>query len=723
MREALPRFLFALLIATAFAATGCSDPGPSEEGGDTGEDTTPSDADAGPDTSNNPEYEVGNFCLESGECGPEWCDKQKGGCVECFMTSHCPDDLVCFNGECVDLVSCEDTCEAGVCVDNVCVECETDEDCDGTFVCVEQVCRPPAALCDADEDCHPIGATCDETSGICQDCTDDSQCQTGGEYCNEGVCTPLTCIPGEQSCLGDLIQICRTDGQGYYLIACSEGESCLKGSCTELDCVPNTTECLQHQIKECTEDGTLIIKGCGPSQECVNGECQEMRQRVLVIFDTSGSMNSYAEKQEYPKYCASSSDENCLQPWPTCEGDSDPFTVAGLSKKVFSQFFKSEDTQHVHFALQRFPQRTSDSPPVCEGGYYVGDTIMTNDPGNHTTPLGSFTWFDAFLSEIILVPFPPPDSTSNLLSLIHWLDFKETLFETDESCLAPEDCEDGVCIGPTWASKKCHVFTNPELRMHGWTPLGRSLYYAGEYLRRNVVVDGKPCETDTDCASVGYYCNEVNKCYDPMRDCRLTVVVLFTDGGETEFQYTNQFFHPAVQAKRLRYGLSCSSDDDCSKLPFCTPVDSGLDCVTDDDCLLTDYECNEVLGACLHKTDLNCNSNYCQKTSEAAPTGYCSNDVIEAVGAPTISLQDTQFGQDHLTDYNGNPISVIVNVVDASTTADDIEESSITLTNNFQIALHGGGLHVVVSVDDEADFLAKLKATIDPKSLFEQCSF
>jgi hypothetical protein len=66
---------------------------------------------------------------------------------------------------------------------------------------------------------------------------------------------------------------------------------------------------------------------------------------------------------------------------------------------------------------------------------------------------------------------------------------------------------------------------------------------------------------------------------------------------------------------------------------------------------------------------------------------------------------------------------VIVNVEDASTTADDIEESSITLTNNYQIALHGGGLHVVVSVDDEADFLAKLKATIDPKSLFEQCSF
>ena len=84
---------------------------------------------------------------------------------------------------------------------------------------------------------------------------------------------------------------------------------------------------------------------------------------------------------------------------------------------------------------------------------------------------------------------------------------------------------------------------------------------------------------------------------------------------------------------------------------------------------------------------------------------------------------DNQFNQNRLLDYNGNPINVLVNVVDASVSAEDIEDDVVTLTNNYQIALHGGGLHVVVSVEDEADFLAKLKASIDAKSLFEQCSF
>jgi hypothetical protein len=101
--------------------------------------------------------------------------------------------------------------------------------------------------------------------------------------------------------------------------------------------------------------------------------------------------------------------------------------------------------------------------------------------------------------------------------------------------------------------------------------------------------------------------------------------------------------------------------------------------------------------------------------------GYCTNSIIEEQGAPVISFRDLDYGQDRLLDANGNPINLIVNVVDASTMAAEGSTDN-TLTNNYQIALHGGGLHVVVAVDDEADFLAKLKGTIDPKSLYEQCT-
>ena len=196
------------------------------------------------------------------------------------------------------------------------------------------------------------------------------------------------------------------------------------------------------------------------------------------------------------------------------------------------------------------------------------------------------------------------------------------------------------------------------------------------------------------------------------------VVVLFTDGGETQWPFTNSYFNPAVQAKRLRYGLSCQSDDDCSAIPFCRPVQlEGQVCSKDDDCLLSDYDCNVALGVCEHKEDQECIPNYCNL--EGSPP-YCTNAKIEEEGAPAISFTDMQYGQDRLLDYNGNPINVIVNVVDASVSAEDIEDSGVNLTNNSRSSMRG--LHVVVCVEDEADS-SQLKASIDAKSLFEQCKF
>lgn len=666
-------------------------------------------------------YEVGGICQTSSECAGGWCDKAKGGCVDCFLTAHCEDDEMCMNGVCVPKESCGDgeSCTQGICLDSGdCGDCQVDSDCADGLICVDQVCRPPFGPCESDADCEEIAAVCDASTGSCVDCKNDSQCGNG-EYCKDKQCYPNPCNAGEANCVDNDVQICRSDGLGYYLIPCAEELSCLNGQCLQTECTPGVTECLQHQVKDCTPDGKLIIKNCPPNQECIEGACAAMRQRVLVIFDTSGSMNAIAAKKEWPNYCSEPGQEECLTPWPECEDNNSPFTVSGISKKVFSQFFKSDDTQNVLFGLQRFPQRAVASAPVCEGGYYQGDTLITDDPGAHTVPLGIQTFLDKNLHEIVLVEFPKETGSNNLLSLIQWLDFKETLFETTKTCFQTPDCSQGVCLGPI-GNKKCHTFTNPELRAHGWTPLGQSLFYAGEYLRRDVIVDGKACTTSEDCGSPGYYCNEVGKCYDPLKECRLNVIVLFTDGGETQWPFTNSYFNPAVQAKRLRYGLACQTDEDCSAIPFCRPVQLDQVCSKDEDCLLSDYECNVAVGVCEHKEDQECFPTYCNMEKG---TPYCTNELIETQGAPPITFTDQQFSQDRLLDYNGNPINVIVNVVDASVSAEDIESNGVTLTNNYQIALHGGGLHVLVSVEDEADFLAKLKASIDAKSLFGQCSF
>jgi hypothetical protein len=167
--------------------------------------------------------------------------------------------------------------------------------------------------------------------------------------------------------------------------------------------------------------------------------------------------------------------------------------------------------------------------------------------------------------------------------------------------------------------------------------------------------------------------------------------VLFTDGAETEYPSTNDFFNPQVQAKRLRYGLGCTTDDECSKLTFCRPKKEKP----------SETECFQP---------------------RCGDDGYCTNDaIVNDPQAQKVSyVDDSLYDANRLRDANGNPIDVIVNVEDASG-ADKTLVDDVTNANRL-VALYGGGVHVVVSAGDEADFLASLKKTIDFKSLFSQCA-
>ena len=686
------RWCLTILLASLGA---CRDPAPAEVS-DTGAPVdvgpgTDGATDAAPDVQGpDPTYEVGDPCTTSEQCSAGVCDKRKGGCVECTTTSECIDSKTCFNGACTDNALCADgaPCVAGVCgPDERCVECLVDSDCQGSFQCVGSVCRPPYGPCTSKDQCD--SGTCVPSTQTCGDCLDDSTCATW-ESCQDYRCVPKACEPGVPVCEGDAIRLCRKDGTGSHLIPCQTGKSCIAGVCVDKQCEPGTTACVKYQQKICTDTGEVLIKNCPPGQECREGECRNMRQRVLVVFDTSGSMNLFPGTEVYPKLCGGDTEDQCLEPWPACEPPTGPFTTMGVSKRVFSQFFSSDDTADVIFALQRFPQAAKRSTPVCEGGYYEGDVVMSGDDGAHATVMGTPTWFDGALDEVVLVPFPPPGSTSNLLPLLQWMDFKETLLKTETICGGPDECQGGVCLGPA-GNRRCYTFTNPELRAHGWTPLGKSLFYAGEYIRRYVVVDGKNCLDDEDCGSPGYFCGPEGKCFDPLKACRINVVVLFTDGGETEYPSTNDFFNPQVQAKRLRYGLACTSDAECSQLNFCRPKKDKPD----------EKECFEP---------------YC------SAEGYCTNDAIaNDPQKQKIAYKDLpEWQADRLRDANGNPIDVIVNVVDAS--QEDKGQADDVTNANRLIALYGGGVHVVVSVDDEADFLANLKKTIDFKSLFSQCA-
>ena len=77
-----------------------------------------------------------------------------------------------------------------------------------------------------------------------------------------------------------------------------------------------------------------------------------------------------------------------------------------------------------------------------------------------------------------------------------------------------------------------------------------------------------PCDADADCHNANYVCDK-GKCKDPLRSCRDTVVILFTDGGESA---NNDYDSPWVQAKRMSIGLGCDSDADCVGGATCQSV-------------------------------------------------------------------------------------------------------------------------------------------------------
>ena len=122
-------------------------------------------------------------------------------------------------------------------------------------------------------------------------------------------------------------------------------------------------------------------------------------------------------------------------------------------------------------------------------------------------------------------------------------------------------------------SDSCVVTTNAELRAVGATPIGKSLFYASEYLRHFVLVEGQFCEEDADCASSNHSCVD-GQCHDEFAYCRENVIVLFSDGAETENVHIDDFFHPRVQAKRLFYGLGCQTDADCLSGAMCLVLGS-----------------------------------------------------------------------------------------------------------------------------------------------------
>ena len=241
-------------------------------------------------------------CRSDGTCGPQErcssdadcaaagkvCDPSSGNCVPCVIDGHCADGEICREFECVqdtgngggtddggggaptcssqaDCTPIGKVCDTSV---GVCVDCESRDDASATFICPSDytcsagTCTPDSSgggtpgdggddACTRAADCAD-GLVCNLSTGECEECIYDSQCEPLGQVCNAqtGRCEDPECTSNAD---------------------CTGGEVCWSNTCTT--CVADS-ECNSGEI--CGDDGLCQPEGgsSGGSTGCTsNADC------------------------------------------------------------------------------------------------------------------------------------------------------------------------------------------------------------------------------------------------------------------------------------------------------------------------------------------------------------------------------------------------------------------------------------------------------------------
>ncbi len=498
-------------------------------------------------------------------------------------------------------------------------------------------------------------------------------------------------------------------------------------------CKFGEVKCQGAKLATCNnyEDG-WIISNCFPGQTCSAGKCVPVDNNLIVVFDSSGSMTAKVtmgcwcgsgcskDKKQCPAFlCKGTSPTGCQQKpcsslkWPTCD-PSLGCSRMDISKMVFSQALDKINANTTRMAMFRFPQKLKkgSSFASCTSGYYQGQSFISGEsspgPKDQQAATANSTWFWPSLNETLCVEFPPDGNFPTKAKMKKWMDGTEKQAIVG-SCSNPSSiCKSVLGCKGTCCSGQCYAHTDPELRPTGGTPIGKTLFYVGEYLRNQVVIDGKKCNTDKDCNNVNYLCKG-GVCKDPARSCRSTVVVLFTDGGQGNSP--DNYFAPWVQAKRLSTGLKCQSDKDCVGGSKCkeliddkTKASKGKHCQHE---FLAnggiDTYCTGTGKACLSgvtdpKDDLHC-ATQCVRHPQYMLTGQ----KVGSTGVP-LSQQNNV-----LRSPDGKPFGVKVHVVDISAQAN--------LSNSMSLSLAGNGKLLGADAADPSNFLKGLNSVFDIKNL------
>ena len=515
-----------------------------------------------------------------------------------------------------------------------------------------------------------------DADGAC-DCDPDQHCDA------DGACLPDVCYQGSLTCeTSDLVKVCSPTGESFQLKPCAATEVCETGVCVPRICQPGTdVRCEAGRRVACNSLGSGWVQlPCPETHVCKEGECLAVQPNVLLLVDTSFSMNQLVDSDQMAGGCDPAFGSCPPWTWPDCDHPDEPLTRIGVVKTLISELAEAGETNGLRLALQRFPQRHGVIGGCSEGYYRALDTITGDDDVHDTTDAA---WFEAHLGDSVVVPFDENgDASADAIQA--WCDFDEVVSASGLDCTVNEECPGGIC-----QFGGCFEHTSPELRAMGQTPLGKSLFYAGEYLRRAIFVEGKPCEQSEDCGSPHHSCVE-GACHDALGKCRSTRIIVLSDGVESANHELNDFFHPRVQAKRLHYGLGCFEDEDCVSGATCS---SGL-------CQPPPGEVEDNVKAC-SIFEIGCDVDTDCPDYNCGQGELCSGQCQKSA----VTYDDGGAG-DRLTDASGAPVSVTVHIIDAC---------GIAGANRF-IAQYGGGEHINVNLADASAIVATVLPLLDVKA-------
>ena len=477
--------------------------------------------------------------------------------------------------------------------------------------------------------------------------------------------------------VADALDVLAADGGGAALDS--------GGAAPAKICVPGLSRCEGLLLATCAPAGDgWSLSPCFAGQACQEHQCRTLANNLVIVFDTSGSMATKVSGESCP-----------AQQFPACD-PAKGCSRMDASKLVFAAVLEKIPLATTNMAMFRFPQRVGKSQATsCDAGHYLGTDKLVGDTADLQHVAADSKWYWDFIDQILCVAFPrnSAEALGRKPLIEKWLDGAETLVKTaiscansSATCLADAKCGAGACCAQKcWQHK-----TSPELRASGGTPIGKTLFYVGEYLRHRVVVDGRACIVATDCLNPNYTCVK-GYCVDPARECRQNVVVLFTDGGENND--ASQFFAPQSSAIRMAWGLACKGNADCvggasCVLGRCRPPNS------------TGYACLGT-GAPCKSGDKDPNSpTFCPAV--AGQSLSCLPEPTKSNTAAAIKFADNV-----LRSPDGKPFAVRLHVVDISGAA--------SLSKSFYLSVAGNGRLLTADAADPTQFFAALESAFDMK--------